>query len=170
MRHIFIPILSLFSLVLCSCSGYQLGNSKPSKLAHIKTITVPLVDNETQEVKLAAQTTNALVSTLSQDGSYRIVRKHEADATLHAVVKKIKFTEFRSNRLDTLRAEELNMIVHIDWQLVDNSGKVQSELYKLEGEAAAERLEKERKIILNIKKITEESIEAAKAWKEKFKK
>lgn len=124
MRHIFIPILSLFSLVLCSCSGYQLGNSKPSKLAHIKTITVPLVDNETQEVKLAAQTTNALVSTLSQDGSYRIVRKHEADATLHAVVKKIKFTEFRSNRLDTLRAEELNMIVHIDWQLVDNSGKV----------------------------------------------
>lgn len=124
MRISLISILSILTFALCSCTGYQLGNSKPTKLGHIKTLTIPLVQNDTQEVKLAAQATNALVATVSQDGSYKVVRKHEADATLHATIKKVEFTEFRSNRLDTLRAEELNMVIHMEWQLVDNAGKV----------------------------------------------
>ncbi len=83
--------------------------------------------------------------------------------------------------LEKLKAEISEMEMPIDealsnlqeaydamYQWMDNSGKVQSELYKLEGEAANERLEKERNFILYIQEFTEKAMEEGNALKEKL--
>lgn len=51
---------------------------------------------------------------------------------------------------------------------MDEAGKVQSELFALEGEAAAQRLEKEKKLILYIQEFTNTTMADAKALKEKL--
>lgn len=111
-------------LLLSSCVGYKLGSAKPVALQGIKNISVPLVTNETLEIKLAPLATNALVSSISNDGSYRISKPSNSDAYLKATIKKIDYREFRSARLDTLRAEELTMNVIVAWELIANSGEV----------------------------------------------
>jgi len=112
---------------LPSCVGYQLGNTKHQKLLHIENVYVPLVLDETQEIRLASQATNQIVKAISQDGSFKITGSSDAHATLNAVIKTLTYTEFRSNRLDTLLSEELIMKVTIQWNLEDNTGKILEE-------------------------------------------
>ncbi len=109
-------------LFLSSCAGYRLGSAKPESLRNIKNISVPLVKNDTLEIKLAPLATNALVSSISNDGSYRITEASNSDAYLKATIRKIDYREFRSARLDILRAEELTMTIVVNWELIDNSG------------------------------------------------
>ncbi len=116
-------IPSLITLLfLSSCAGYRLGGAKPQALKNVKNISVPLVENDTLEIKLAPLATNALVSAISNDGSYRITKTSNSDAYLKASIKNIDYREFRSSRLDTLRAEELTMTISVNWELIDNSG------------------------------------------------
>lgn len=111
-------------LTLSSCTGYQLGSSKPSHLTSIKTISVPLFKNETQEQRLAVLTTNYCVDAITRDGTYRIGTSSNADATLEATISRLDYREFRSQRLDTLRPEELEITLVIDWKLKANNGQV----------------------------------------------
>ena len=117
--------LSFFSFsIIPSCVGYQLGNTKHQKLKDIRNIYIPMIEDKTLEIKLAPQATNQIIKAISKDGTYRVTRPNDSDATLKAVIRTINYDEFRSDRLDTLRAEELIMSVVIDWELVDNSGKI----------------------------------------------
>jgi len=120
--NLFLGFIAMASL--SSCTGYQLGNTKHQKLKHIKNIYVPMVEDKTLEIKLAPQATNQIIKAISTDGTYRITRSSNSDASLKAVISTIQYDEFRSNRLDTLRAEELIMNITAEWQLVDNAGKV----------------------------------------------
>jgi len=109
---------------LCSCSGYQLGGSKPKELQGIQSIYVPIVDNKTQEIKLAPQTTNSLVRFINNDGTYQVSTPAQSDATLHVTIEKINYREFRSSRLDTLQAEELTSEIVASWKLIDNQSQL----------------------------------------------
>lgn len=113
--------------ILPACVGYQLGNTKHEKLKHIEKIYVPQVLDDTLEIKLAPQATNEIIRAISNDGTYRISRSEDSDATLKAKITSVDFDEFRSNRLDTLLAEELTITIFIEWQLIDNAGKVLEE-------------------------------------------
>lgn len=118
MKRILIFILPL---LLVSCAGYQMGGSKPSHLAHVKSIQVPLFVNDTQTTRADAYATNSAVDALTRDGTYRIGTADSADAVLEGVVESIKYSQFSSTRNDTLRSEELSMQVTIEWVLRDAS-------------------------------------------------
>ncbi len=109
-------IVCLLAL-LCACGGYQIGGHKPSKLAKIRNIAVPMVQNRTLFPRADATATNSIVDALTKDGTYRISTLDEADAILYVSLNKIKYDQSRSSREDTLRSEELEMRVTLDWQL-----------------------------------------------------
>ncbi|SHJ78993.1 Lipopolysaccharide-assembly [Rubritalea squalenifaciens DSM 18772] len=111
-------------LTFSSCAGYRLGNSKPAHLQEVRTISVPLFKNDTQEQRLAVLATNSCIDAITRDGSYRIGSNGSSDATLYATISKLDYDEFRSQRLDTLKPEELEMTIYIDWQLKSPEGKV----------------------------------------------
>jgi hypothetical protein len=117
-----LAITAVASLLLTGCFGYQLGGAKPSALAGVDSIAVPMFTNETLDPRVGVLATNAAVSALSADGTYRIKSKAEADAILEASVTKIDYIQIRASRLDTLRPEELENIVTIEWKLTDSQG------------------------------------------------
>jgi len=126
------PVLSAFSFIailvssvfLTSCVGYQLGGSKPSALKDIDSIYVSIAENKTQEIKLAPQFTNRLISFINNDGTYQVSTPTQSQATLKVVIEKIEYDEFRSSRFDTLLAEELTATIHTTWELTDAQNEI----------------------------------------------
>ncbi|NWK56848.1 hypothetical protein HW115_14590 [Verrucomicrobiaceae bacterium N1E253] len=114
-------LLLLLPLALASCTGYHLGGSKPSHLAHVENIQVPLFVNETQLTRADAYATNSAVDALTRDGSYRITNINDAQAVLEGSVVSIDYGQVSSSRTDTLKSEELSMEVTINWILRDAS-------------------------------------------------
>lgn len=112
-------LLLLAAAALSSCAGYRLGNVKPAALTGVRTIAVPMLVNDTQHPRAEVLATSAITGAFAQDGTYRIAAVGRADAVLEARVKAIRYAAIRSQRLDTLRPEELSSTVAIDWVLKD---------------------------------------------------
>jgi hypothetical protein len=106
-------------LAATSCAGYRFGGAKPAALAGVKTIAVPVFANNTLEPRVEVLATNATVTALSVDGTYRLAPAGQADAILHGTVDRIEYRQLRSRRVDTLRPTELGNEVVIDWELKD---------------------------------------------------
>ena len=114
-----IKYLFALSLLFTSCAGYHLGGSKPAHLSHVKSIHVPLFENDTLLIRAESLATNSAVDAITRDGTYRIGTAGTADAVLEGAVTKVDYSQVRSSRLDTLRSEELGMDVTISWVLRD---------------------------------------------------
>ena len=112
-------ILPLVALAASSCTGYQLGGAKPAALHEVKTICVPMFRNDTLHPRAEALATSAATDALVLDGTYRITSRDKADAVLEGTVHTIDYMAIRSTRLDTLRPEELQNTVTLNWKLVD---------------------------------------------------
>lgn len=118
-------LLVLLSIItLSSCAGYRLGSAKPAHLAQVKSIAIPLFKNDTLEQRIAILATNSCIDEFTRDGTFQIASTTNADATLEATITEIKYSELRSERLDTLSPEELSILITIDWQLLDSNNKV----------------------------------------------
>ena len=111
--------LLLLSIPLVGCAGYKLGGSKPTALAGVESIAVPVFANLTLEPRVGVLATNATVSALAADGTYQIKPSDQADAILKASVASIDYLQIRSSRLDTLRPFELENVLSIEWVLKD---------------------------------------------------
>ena len=116
-------IFLLFTLLayLTSCAGYLPGGQKPTHLSGISLIYVPLAQNKTLFPRAEATTTNFIVDAFVNDGTYRIGTIDNSDATLDVTLKNINYRQVRASEFDTLRSEELEMEVTLDWSLADLS-------------------------------------------------
>lgn len=112
-------ILFIVPLLFTSCAGYQLGGSKPTHLAHVKSIHVPLFKNDTLFARAESYATNSAVDALTRDGTYSIATAETADAILIGRLAIIEYNQVSSSRKDSLRSEELGMKITIDWTLQD---------------------------------------------------
>lgn len=113
------PVCLLALIGLASCAGYRLNGAKPAVLADIETISVPMFRNDTLHPRAEAIATSAVADAFILDGTYRIGDRADADAVLVGTVRKIEYSQLRSTRLDTLRPEELQNNVVLEWRLVD---------------------------------------------------
>lgn len=111
--------LLALALLLTSCAGYHLGGNKPAHLAHVKSIHVPLFENDTLLVRAESHATNSAVDAITRDGTYKIAAAGTADAVLEGTVTQVDYSQVRSSRLDTLRSEELSMEITVSWVLRD---------------------------------------------------
>ena len=111
--------LLVIPFFLVSCAGYQIGGSKPTHLAHVQSIYVPLFKNDTQFVRAGSHATNSAVDALARDGTYKIASAESSDAVLAGRVSEIEYRQVSSSRGDSLRSEELGLKVTISWTLRD---------------------------------------------------
>lgn len=118
-------LLLILPIVLASCAGYHLGGQRPSHLAHVTSIQVPLFINKTQLTRADAYATNSAVDAILRDGSYTIGSANSADAILEGSVESIEYDQISSSRTDTLRSEEIRMEVTISWVLKDGKNPTQ---------------------------------------------
>lgn len=114
-------LLSLIavSILLASCAGYQLGDSKPASLVRVKSIAVPMFENSTLFPRGEAMATSAVTEAIIQDGTYQIVAVSQADAILEGALSKVEYSSLRGSRVNVLRPEELENTVTLSWTLRD---------------------------------------------------
>jgi hypothetical protein len=112
-------LLLLSALAFTSCTGYQLGGAKPAVLRDVNNISVPMFRNDTLHPRAEALATSAATEAIVMDGTYRITSDAKADAVLEGTLHRIEYTPLRSTRLDTLRPEELQNTVILNWKLTD---------------------------------------------------
>lgn len=112
-------LLLLTALAFTSCTGYQLGGAKPAILRDIHNVSVPMFHNDTLHPRAEALATSAATEAIVMDGTYKITSLNKADAVLEGTVHEIQYTPLRSTRLDTLRPEELQNTVILNWKLLD---------------------------------------------------
>jgi len=112
-------LLPVIALAVTSCAGYQLGGAKPAVLKDVKNVNVPMFHNDTLHPRAEALATSAAADAIVQDGTYRITSLDKADAVLEGTVHTVDYMAIRTTRLDTLRPEELQNTVTINWKLKD---------------------------------------------------
>jgi len=104
---------------MVSCAGYHLGGTKPPSLADVRTVSVPMFANGTQEPRAESLATTAVIDAIVRDGTYRLADRGSADAVLEGKLTGIRYSTLRGSRLDSLLAEELTNVVSIEWTLRD---------------------------------------------------
>jgi hypothetical protein len=112
-------LLPAIALAATSCTGYQLGGAKPAVLKDVQNINVPMFHNDTLHPRAEALATSAAADAIVQDGTYRITSLDKADAVLEGTVHTVDYMAIRTTRLDTLRPEELQNTVTLNWKLKD---------------------------------------------------
>lgn len=85
--YFFLPLATIYYLLatLLSCGPYSFtGSSLPG----IKTIAIPLLENQTQEYGIREELTEKLVQGFVQDNTLKVVNEKLADAVLRGTVLK----------------------------------------------------------------------------------
>ncbi|MDF1659235.1 MAG: LPS assembly lipoprotein LptE [Verrucomicrobiales bacterium] len=113
------PACCLALLGLSGCTGYQLGDVKPSAYEGIDNLHVPIFRNQTLEPRLSSLVTNAVLKELHVDGTYKITNRASCDAILVGEVREIRKTQLRAQRNDTLSSQELQVTLYVDFYLED---------------------------------------------------
>lgn len=120
MRPLLASALAFASLLfLPSCAGYRVGPVKSAQLQNVQTIAVPNVKNMTLEPRIDVHVTNAIISRLQEDGTYKVATQGNADAALEVTITNIERRQLRSARFNTLRTRELGLNLLLEYRLVD---------------------------------------------------
>lgn len=104
-------------LLLASCAGYRIGETRPAVMKGVKTIRLEMFSNSSFLPRAGAVATSAIADAIVQDGTYRITSLDKADAILEGRISSIKYTPIRGQRFNTLRPEELVNTVTIHWKI-----------------------------------------------------
>jgi len=86
-KIIFIFLYSAAALIIQGCGIYSFsGSTLPS---HIKTVAVPLFQNNTPEFGIDQKLTDAIISAISKDNSLKITDARNADSILKGTILQI---------------------------------------------------------------------------------
>ncbi len=93
------------AVALGGCA-YRLGSIAGEELRGVRTVYVPVVKNETYEPNIAVMVTDSIIQHFHRDGTLRVVREADADATLEVKLVEFERKPQRSGRRDTRVASE----------------------------------------------------------------
>ena len=110
---IFIILVLIISL---SCGFYSLSGSLPP---HIKTIIIPLVENETAEFGIAEDITDGIQSRFNDEGILKVIDDN-ADSILRGTVKKISDDPYTYNKNESVSEYRYKIDVNIEWYDIKN--------------------------------------------------
>ena len=72
-------------MCVLSCGFYSLAGSIPP---HIKSISIPLVENQTSDYNLSEQLTDKIISQFNESGILSIQDEDKAHSILKGIIKK----------------------------------------------------------------------------------
>jgi len=104
-------------LMLYSCGFYSLSGSLPP---HIKTIAIPMVENETAEFGLAENITDGIQNRFNDEGILKVIDDN-ADSILRGTVKKVTDGPYTYNKNESVSEYRYKIDVNIEW--LDNKNE-----------------------------------------------
>jgi hypothetical protein len=114
-------LLLLLAIALTGCAGYQIGPAKPTYLAAIHSVAVPIFRNKTLEPRIEALVTDSVIQQIQQDGTYTIESEANADAILEGEIETITRKRARSIRGDVDATREFVLNVNLIFKLTNRA-------------------------------------------------
>ena len=104
-------------LMLYSCGFYSLSGSLPP---HIKTIAIPMVENETAEFGIAENITDGIQNRFNDEGILKVIDDN-ADSILRGTVIKVTDGPYTYNKNESVSEYRYKIDVNIEW--LDNKNE-----------------------------------------------
>jgi hypothetical protein len=109
MKNIFL-LSSLFFLL--SCGFYSMAGSIPP---HIKSIAIPLMENETAEFGLAEDITDGILGEFVEAGILSITDENLAHSILRGTVKKVNEGPYTYSKQESVSEFRYKIDVKLEW-------------------------------------------------------
>ena len=112
MKKIKAIFLYIFFLLHASCGFYSMAGSIPP---HIKSIAIPLMDNETAEFGLAEDITDGLLLQFNEAGILDIIDESLANSILHGTIKKVNEGPYTYNKKESVSEFRYKIDIKVFW-------------------------------------------------------
>jgi len=126
MHHIII----FFHFILLSCGFYSMAGSIPP---HIKSIAIPLMENQTAEFGLAESITDGILEQFNDAGILSITDQNVAHSILKGTVKKISEGPYTYSKEESVSEYRYKIDVKIEWFDIENEKNILEGVYSAFG-------------------------------------
>jgi hypothetical protein len=113
-------------LLINGCAFYSMAGSIPS---HIKSISIPLVDNETAEYGLEQIVTDKMLEKFNQEGPLKVLNKEIANSILKGTISKIDEGPYTYSKEESISEYRYEVFLKLEWYDVLNEVNLISKTY-----------------------------------------
>lgn len=113
----FSVFLLTFSIFHASCMFYSMAGSIPP---HIKSIAIPLVENQTAEFAMAETVTDNLVSKFTKENILRVTDEKSADSIMKGVILKVDDGPYTFSKEEAVTEYRFTVSMKMEWLDVEN--------------------------------------------------
>jgi hypothetical protein len=107
----------LLTITMQSCMFYSMAGSIPP---HIKSIAIPLVENQTAEFAMAETVTDNLVSKFTKENILRVTDEKSADSIMKGVILKVDDGPYTYSKQEAVTEYRFTVSMKMEWLDVAN--------------------------------------------------
>ena len=107
-KLIYISIIPLFS----GCIYYSMAGSIPP---HIKSISIPMVENQTVEFGISEAVTDNLVNQFLENNILRLDKENSADSILKGKIIRVKDAPYTYTKEESVTKYRLTITIDLEW-------------------------------------------------------
>ena len=107
-KLIYISIIPLFS----GCIYYSMAGSIPP---HIKSISIPIVENQTVEFGISEAVTDNLVNQFLENNILRLDKENSADSILKGKIIRVKDAPYTYTKEESVTEYRLTITIDLEW-------------------------------------------------------
>jgi hypothetical protein len=111
--------LASLAVIFSSCAGYRVGADKPTKMAAVNTLAIPVFKNQSLEPRSSVLVTNNVIKQFQMNTTYRITDTASADAILKGTILRFERRQLRGARTNVLKSRELEIKLWVDYTVED---------------------------------------------------
>lgn len=117
MKKIIKSYIFISAIFLQSCGFYSMAGSIPP---HIKSIAIPLVENQTAEFAMAETVTDNLVSKFTKENILRVTSEKNADSMLNGIIMKVDDGPYTFSKEEAVTEYRFTVSIKLEWVDVAN--------------------------------------------------
>ena len=117
MKKIIRSYIFISAIFLQSCGFYSMAGSIPP---HIKSIAIPLVENQTAEFAMAETVTDNLVSKFTKENILRVTSEKNADSMLNGIIMKVDDGPYTFSKEEAVTEYRFTVSIKLEWVDVAN--------------------------------------------------
>lgn len=126
MKRLYYIVLILSIFVITSCGYYSMAGSIPP---HIKSIAIPLVNNQTAEFGIAENITDNIIEVFNEENILHIVDSDDADSILRGTIISLVDAPYTFSSEEAVSEYRINITLDIIWSDIKNDVDILKKRY-----------------------------------------